>query len=464
MLPAAVGANAPDTPVNTPTFPYELSMSISADLVSRQGAPYLARRNASCHTRELRLNRAGLVAAVIFPLLGTLARAADAPQGRAEPPPTLHAAVESAYARHPQRQPLEAHAREAAALARHASSLIADNPSVGGLYKTDQIGSNHGFREWEAGIYLPLWKPGQRIAAKRIAERTENSLTQERRALRLEVAGEVRERIWEAVLMENNRRLTEKEWHTADALARDVGRRVELGDLATNDLLLARDDVLTKHAAYLDARMELETARQRYTSYTGLPRLPREHTETCTQMTEVPDDHPLLAKALTRVHRAQAQMTVIRLRDGGAPEIFLGGNGERGRSEEDFNSRITVSLTLPIGIGAHTAPALAAAARDHAEALADYEARKRELALQRVQATMALESADAQLSLATEQNRVTQENLRLARVAFHAGETDLVGLLRAQGLAFAAERRQKELRIMRQRASARCNQAIGLLP
>nr|MBS0022409.1 TolC family protein [Gammaproteobacteria bacterium] len=410
------------------------------------------------------MNRAGLIAAVIFPLICTLARAADVPQGRAEPPPTLHAAVESAYARHPQQQALVARAREAEALELHAGSLIADNPAVGGLYKTDQIGSGDGFREWEAGIYLPLWKPGQRIAAKRVAQSTENSLRQERRALRLAVAGEVRERIWEAVLMENNRSLAEKEWHTADALARDVRRRVELGDLATNDLLLARDDVLTKHAAYLRARMELETARQRYASYTGLPRLPREHSETCTQMTEVPDDHPLLAEALTRVHRAQAQMTVIRLRDGGAPEIFLGGNGERGHSEEDFNSRIAVSLTLPIGIGAHTAPALAAAAREHAEALADYEGRKRELALQRVQATMALESADAELSLATEQNRVTRENLRLARVAFQAGETDLVGLLRAQGLAFAAERRQKELRIVRQRASARCNQADGRLP
>ncbi len=410
------------------------------------------------------MNSARLVAAVIFPLIATPARAAGPPEDHAEPPPTLQQVVASAYTRHPQHQALVARAREAEALERHAGSLIADNPAVGGLYKTDQIGSGDGFREWEAGVYLPLWKPGQRVAVKRVAESADNSLRQERRALTLEVAGAVRERLWETVLMENNQELAEKEWHTAEALAGDVRRRVELGDLATNDLLLARDAVLTKHAAYLRAQMELENARSRYASYTGLTRLPRRRGETRTPMTDLPDDHPLLAKALARVHRAQAEMAVLRRRGGGAPELFLGGNGERGHFDGDFNTRLSMSLTLPIGIGAHTSPALAAAARARADALADYESLKRQLALALVQAAKALKSAHAELDLAAEQSRVAKENLRLAQVAFQAGETDLVGLLRAQGLAFAAERRQKELGIMRRRARARYNQAIGLLP
>jgi outer membrane protein TolC len=73
-------------------------------------------------------------------------------------------------------------------------------------------------------------------------------------------------------------------------------------------------------------------------------------------------------------------------------------------------------------------------------------------------------SAQQELDVAQRQNTIVQENLRLARVAFDVGETDLVGLLRVQRLAFAALRRVKELRIMRQRAIARFNQAAGRLP
>jgi cobalt-zinc-cadmium efflux system outer membrane protein len=80
------------------------------------------------------------------------------------------------------------------------------------------------------------------------------------------------------------------------------------------------------------------------------------------------------------------------------------------------------------------------------------------------EAQQALESAQAQLGVAQEQNALAQENLRLAQIAFDRGETDLVGLLRVQGLAFAAERQEKELSIMRQQAVARYNQALGVLP
>ena len=75
-----------------------------------------------------------------------------------------------------------------------------------------------------------------------------------------------------------------------------------------------------------------------------------------------------------------------------------------------------------------------------------------------------VEATEAALQIAEEQNRLAQENLRLARVAFSVGETDLVGLLRVQTLAFAAQRSAQELRILRQRGIARYNQAVGVLP
>lgn len=421
-------------------------------------------KNPDSRTGGRFLRSASLVVAVLLALISVAPQAAGLLEDSSEPAQTLHGAFEAAYARHPQHQALSARAGEAEAMGRHASSLMADNPTVGGLYKTDQIGSGDGFREWEAGIYLPLWKPGQRAAAKRGARRAKDALIQAHRALKIEVAGEVRERVWATVITENNRELAAKEWHTAEALARDVHRRVELGDLATNDLLLARDAVLTKHAAYLRAAAERDDAQQRYTAYTGLARLPQRRGEQRAPVTVIPEDHPLLARILARLRQAEAEIEAIGRRGAGAPELFLGSNGERGRSDEDFNTRLSVSLSLPIGVSAHIAPARAAALRARAEALADYESLRRELALNLVQATRALQSIADEIHLVIEQDRVAQENLRLAQVAFQAGETDLVGLLRTQALAFAAQRRQRELRIMQQRARARYNQAVGVLP
>ena len=65
------------------------------------------------------------------------------------------------------------------------------------------------------------------------------------------------------------------------------------------------------------------------------------------------------------------------------------------------------------------------------------------------------------MRLPRQQNRIAAENLHLARRAFDLGETDLTGL---QGLAFAAERAEQQLEILRQRPIASYNQAAGALP
>jgi len=393
--------------------------------------------------------------------LSTVATVASAGSG---PAPTLREAVESAAARDPRQQALDAAAREVNALDSKASSLLADSPSLAGLYKTDRIGSDEGYREWEAGVALPLWKPGQRGAARKVAESATHSLDQDRRALLLEIAGDVRERMWEAALMRNNEEIARKEWETTRALEKDIERRVELGELAVTDLLLARDATLTKRVELLTAQTELENAMLRYQTLTGLSRLPRRRAETPLETTSLSEDHPGLAQASASARRAVAELDATRRRGGGSPELFLGGNGERDASGEDFNTRVALALNLPIGTRTHTGPGQAAAERARADAQAEYEIRKRELTLALTESRRGVESARDALTLAEEQNRVARENLRLGTVAFKAGESGLVSLLLVQKLAFAAERREKELRIMLQRAISRYNQAAGELP
>lgn len=406
---------------------------------------------------------ARFIAGLALALALAIAAWAQGPGGGG-PPPTLREAVQAAYARNPQQQEIQAREAEVRALSDRAGSLISDSPALEGGYRTDRVGSDDGYRQWEAGVVLPLWRPGQRDAAHRLAARANEGVDARRAALMLSVAGEVRERMWEAALMKNNLELVQQEWETALALEHDVKRRVELGELAKTDLMLAQDATLTKHRAHLRAQVDLDNALQRYRAFTGLERLPRRRGETPVALDTLPQDHPRLLEVAARVHRAGAEAKLLRRAGGGAPELFVGSDNERDDSHGSYNNRLALSLRLPIGTATHTGPARAATERGRAQAQARYDGLRRDLVLAFDQVAREVTSAQQELDVAQRQNTIVQENLRLARVAFDVGETDLVGLLRVQRLAFAALRRVKELRIMRQRAIARFNQAAGRLP
>ncbi|MCL4801791.1 MAG: TolC family protein, partial [Burkholderiales bacterium] len=144
--------------------------------------------------------------------------------------------------------------------------------------------------------------------------------------------------------------------------------------------------------------------------------------------------------------------------------LVFSGKRQRGAAGQDYVASLDVTFRVPFGVAAHTGPRVSEAARAAAEAQAERDALVRRLALALQEAGLALEASESALLLAEEQNRLAQESLRLARTAFAVGETDLVGLLRVQSLAFAAQRGAQELRTLRERAIARYNQAAGVLP
>lgn len=389
-------------------------------------------------------------------------RAQDA--DRSAPTPTLLQALDAAYARSPQLQVLQARREQVSALHGSAASPIADNPAVLARYQTDRIATDQGLREYEAGVALPLWRPGQRGAQRALADTAGTALDRSVAALRLEVAGQVREAIWNAALAENNAALARREWETARALERDVQRRVELGESARTDLLLARDETLRRQRIHLQAQAELAQGRSQYRSITGFDSLPRLRGERRTGVGEITGEHPLIAAAEADAGEARARVAAVREGAAGSPELVLTGKRQRGAVGQDYVDSLDVTFRVPFGVAAHTGPRVSEAARAASEAQAERDALVRRLALALQEAGQALDATESALLIAEEQNRLAQENLRLARTAFAVGETDLVGLLRVQSLAFAAQRGAQELGLLRQRAVARYNQAAGALP
>ncbi len=365
----------------------------------------------------------------------------------------LREAVGRALARNPTRVVLIARLEESKALTRQAESFWAGDPSFALRHQNDAIGDQDGLREWEWGVELPLWLPGQKGARQAVAQEAAAAASASGSALALAVAGLVREALWDVALRENQAAIASRERDTAAQLEGDVGKRVRLGDLARADLILAQQETLARRAAELRARGEHANARHRYAALTGLEILPDTYREQPARARTVGDHHPLLA-----------ERNQVRGERYASPTLTVGTRHEREASEADYANGFGAILTVPLGLASQRAPALARAELSLAEAQGSREALRRRLALAAEEAARDLETVRAELAVAERQHALAQENLGLARRSFALGESDLVSLMRIQALAFGAERgfRQKGLELGL--AIARLNQAMGVVP
>jgi len=377
---------------------------------------------------------------------------------------TLSEAVEIAYQRIPQRKVFDSMDAESGALARQSRSLFAGNPALSARYQTDQGASQNGLEEWEAGIEVPLWRFGQKAARQSFAEASGVMVSTGRKALLHNVAGQVRETIWDVHIAQISLTQAKKEWETTQALEQDVKRRVQLGESAKTDLMLAKDQTLSKHDIFLSAEAELVHALKRYQSLTGLQTLPTNPEEELSAMTAIDNSHPALAERLAELNQSQSNVRVAGREKAESPQLLIGARQERDVRDSDPVTSFGLSLRIPFAISSQSAPKTAAAHVILSKAQSQLESTRRELQANLHEAEHELETTQKRLALVTKQAKLANESLRLAKRAFSLGESDLVNLLRIQSLAFNAERNEQQLKVSIKRATARYNQAIGVLP
>ena len=154
-----------------------------------------------------------------------------------------------------------------------ARALFAGAPVVGLGVRSDLPGwvrlpgtetsALRGQAEVEPGIAVPLWLPGQRDALQQVLDQERLGLAAADRVRRLELAGQVREAAWAVVMARGQWQVQAARERAALALEADVRRRVDAGDLAPADLMMARAERLTAVTAHAEAQAEDEQARVR---------------------------------------------------------------------------------------------------------------------------------------------------------------------------------------------------------
>ena len=378
--------------------------------------------------------------------------------------PSLHEVIENAWQHNPRRNLAPAYLKHQDAMEKTANSLWSADPTFIVNHYNDELADSDGLLEWEVGVQLPLWLPGQKQTLKRVIDRHRTKIGVSEQAQRLEMAGTVREILWAIAVARNQVELAKVEWDTLKSVTASIRRRVSLGDLAESDHLLAEQELLAKEAQYHEATSELNHAEHLYNLLTGLHEIPGDFTEAAPQNRELPGNHPLLDEANLVVEINDAQFQQSKRHSRSNPTLFLGSRHERGTSQGDFTNALGLSINVPLGLSSHNEHKVTANAVQLAETQSQRDTIARELRIEMHEAEKEFEAAERQLEYAKQRYALAMKMAHLNERAFELGEISFNEFIRVQSKTFAAERnfRQKGLEV--DYRIARLNQALGIVP
>lgn len=386
------------------------------------------------------------------------------PLSSAQASADLDAVIQSALQRHPDLQRADMERALGQGYRQQADSWLGGDPSVSLSYRTDQVGSDVGYREMDAAVSLPLWMPGQRGARANIAQTISEQADASTDLLRWQVAGEVLEQLWLLHLNDSDEELADTQWASAHQLELAIERRVAAGELARADLLMVQQDTLAREVDHENARMALELAQANWQAYTGQSDVPALPSAEPLLDLEITTGHPLLRREQLRIAQMSARRDDSRRQRQSAPTVTLYAKRDRGNELEAFNQSLGAEISLPFGTRFSTAPQVAESEAALAQAQMRLAAAKRRIELKRVRLRQELSRTQTALALAERQSQLANKRMNMNQRAFDLGESGLFLLLEARSLAATAERSLIRSKIEYQRAVSRYNHLLGVLP
>lgn len=379
-------------------------------------------------------------------------------------PLTLTTLFDRAWAQQPEAQSAALRRESAQAARSGASSWTAEPAALELQAKTDRPGSNQGSREYEVGVALPLWLPGERARKAALGDAEIKAVDSRRLAAQLQLAATVREAWWALQRAQAELGLAQDRLQNAERLAADVARRFKAGDMSRADQTQADGAVAQAEAAVAEAMGARDAAQAALAVWGGGAELADGAEPEAVPGAGLPADHPAVAdwQDQAEVARRAADLAAVQTRAN--PELTVAATRGREQSGERYLQTFTVGVRVPLG-GGDRARAREAAAR--ADAL-DAEVRAR-VEQDRLAADVA--AASARVKAAQAQREAMARHAALARdargfvdKAFRLGEADWPTRLRVELDAVQAERQLARARIDAAAAVSTLRQALGLLP
>ena len=381
---------------------------------------------------------------------------------------TLSQAYALAWMRQPVMQ--AAAERENALRSRRsaANALTPEPPSVELGGRTDRWNNQRGATEQEIGLVLPLWLPGERSGSQALADAEIGALGGRLAALRLQLAGELRDAWWGWQLASNERALAAQRVAAAGRLRDDVVRRVNVGDLSRADRHQAEGALASALAQQAEAESAGVAAESRLHGLLG--QLPVERGVVAEPLgnllpaSQSADEHPALLALQTRGDVSRRSLELARARTRNSPEIALGTRRERALSGDAMEQTWALALRIPFFSGARNDARISEANADLIESTLQYDRERERLNHERSAAEARLLSARSLLAAAELRARLAVENRGFFEKSFRLGETDLPTRLRIELEAFESERQASRAQINLAQSISAYRQVLGLLP
>jgi outer membrane protein TolC len=372
-----------------------------------------------------------------------------------------------------QSRSLEAQFRAISARYATVNSLTPGSPYVAGYQRNAAAGNLRNYNETELEVGMPIWLPGQRDA---LAGTVNTGLfeVEERLALRrLEVAGVLRDAWWNAQRAAREVSVARNRVATARDIGADMTRRVELGDAAQTDALLAKNETLAAETELAQSEGAVKVAQVTYMALTGgAP--PGGVLESVRPAIDI-EEHPSLRAPRAALARARAQAELVDATPIDNPEIGIFGRQEHNdQYSTDPSQQISDQRTDATTVGVRLRIAIPTAGRNEprrAEALAEmdrvtaeYERAKRVVLAEIKAARESLAAARRAATFANARLIVANDQFDLSRKAFKLGEISAFDLYRVRQIQLEAQRMEANAEINVGVAISRLNQAQGYAP
>jgi outer membrane protein TolC len=352
-------------------------------------------------------------------------------------------------------------------------SITPGSPYFGGTQRNAVAGNLRNYNETEVEAGLPLWLPGQRDAMETTVGAGAIEVEERIGLRRLEVAGLLRDAWWNAQRAAREASVARNRVATAREIGADMTRRVELGDAAQADALLAKNELLAAETELAQAEGAQKVARVNYQALTG--GAPPDGTLETQKPAGDIVDHPALRTPLAALRRAEAQLQLVETTPIDSPDVAVFGRQEYNRQySTDLSQPITDQLTnattvgvrlrIPLPTDGRQEPRRAEARAEMTRARADLEQAKR-VVLGEIKAARAnLAAAKRASSIANKRLAVANEQFELARKSFALGEIGGLDFYRIRQLQLDAQRAQAATAVAVGAAVSRLNQAQGYAP
>jgi outer membrane protein, heavy metal efflux system len=274
-------------------------------------------------------------------------------QSAGAPNVTLRQAFEAAWARQPESAAL-ATRRDAVRAQQQSASAWSSAPlSLEVLNKTDALSRNQGSREFELGVAVPLWLPGERGRSQTLADAEGRALESRLKAAQLRVAGAVREAWWSWHRARAEMDVALAQQSGAIRLAADVAKRLKAGDLARADMHQADGAVAAADAAVAQAEAAAIATRLHLESITALNRALQANAqaEADAAIQASLDAHPELMSVEDKLAVADNSAALTATQSRANPELTVATTRGRGAFGEPYSQTLTVGIRVPFGGG-----------------------------------------------------------------------------------------------------------------